>query len=394
MKKYDCIVIGCGGIGSAALYWASLRGGKKVLGLEQFRLGHERGSSQDHSRIIRLAYHEPEYAALAPHAYSCWHEIEAESGIQILHKTGSLIIEQFGARDVDAGGVRDLRGYVEATRQSNIELEELSGPDVNRRWPQFRLTDQEKAVFQKDGGLVDARKANAVHAALARARGALILEEMPVQGIRPLSAGVEVVTSGEIYHADSVIVASGAWTKPVLGFAGVNVPLTVTQEQVTYYATSHLREFAMDRFPVWIWHGEHSFYGCPVHGEVATKMGQHNGGPQVTADTRGFDPDQVRIQRYRDFLNRYIPDFLGPELYTKTCLYTLPPDQNFLLSTLPGHPQISVAVGAGHGFKFASLMGRILSQLAFDGQTDYPIEAFSLSRTAITDPDFQTAVHC
>ncbi len=393
MKSYDCIVLGCGGIGSAALYWLSRRG-KRVLGVEQYALGHDRGSSQDHSRIIRLAYHEPEYTALAPHAYACWHEIEEESGVRLVHPTGSLIIEQFGSREVDVQGVRDLRGYAAASRRAGIEFEELSGAEVNARWPQFRLTDRERAVFQKDGGLVDARKANAAHVALARARGATILENTPVRAIRPTAQGVEVETPQETYASAALILASGAWTKPVLASVGIDLPLTVTQEQVTYYETPHLRQFAKERFPVWIWHGKHSFYGFPVHGEVATKMGQHNGGPTVTAESRDFDPDPVRQQRYRDFLNRYIPGFVGPERDTKTCLYTVPPDQNFVLSTVPEYPQMSVAVGAGHGFKFASLMGRTLSQLALDGRTDYPIEAFRIDRPALRDPSFESAVHC
>ncbi len=150
----------------------------------------------------------------------------------------------------------------------------------------------------------------------------------------------------------------------------------------------------MDRFPVWIWHGGCSFYGFPVYGEVATKMGQHNGGHEVTAETRTFEPDAVRQQRYRNFLQRYLPRFVGPELYTKTCLYTVPPDQNFVLDRLPEFPQISVFVGAGNAFKFASLLGKILSELALDRQTEHGIETFRVDRPATRDPTFQKEVHC
>ena len=131
----------------------------------------------------------------------------------------------------------------------------------------------------------------------------------------------------------------------------------------------------------------------PVYGEVATKLGQHVGGYEVTAETRTFEPDPVRQARYRDFLARHVPGFLGPELYTKTCLYTIPPDQNFVIDTLPEHPQISVAIGAGHAFKFASLIGRILSELALNGSSNYPIKAFSIMRPAVTDESFERAFH-
>jgi sarcosine oxidase len=162
---------------------------------------------------------------------------------------------------------------------------------------------------------------------------------------------------------------------------------------VTYYATPNLREFSPERFPVFMWHGTHNFYGFPVYGEVATKLGQHMGGHEITPETRTFEPDPVRLERYRDFLERHIPGFLGPELYTRTCPYTIPPDQNFVLDTLPEHPQISVAIGAGHAFKFASLIGRVLSELALEGSSTYPIEPFEITRPAITDRTFEKTFH-
>jgi sarcosine oxidase len=130
-----------------------------------------------------------------------------------------------------------------------------------------------------------------------------------------------------------------------------------------------------------------------VYGEVATKLGEHMGGHEVTADTRDFEADPERLRRYREFLEERVPGFLGPELYTKTCLYTVPPDQNFVLDTLPEHPQISVAIGAGHAYKFAALIGEILSELALDGRSHSPIDSFSISRPAITDRSFEKAFH-
>jgi len=202
-----------------------------------------------------------------------------------------------------------------------------------------------------------------------------------------------VVTDHETFFADRVVITADAWTNNVLEGVGLRLPLTVTQEQVTYYATPNLKDFSPERFPVFMWHGKHNFYGFPVYGEVATKLGQHMGGHEVTAETRTFEPDPVRQERYRNFLSKHIPGFLGPELYTKTCLYTIPPDQNFIIDTLPEHPQISVAIGAGHAFKFASLIGRILSELALDGSSSFPIEPFTITRPAITDKTFQRSFH-
>ena len=393
--RYSAIVVGCGGLGSAALYWLSRELGPAVLGLEQFRLGHDRGASQDHSRIIRLAQHQSEYAALAPHAYEAWHTLEEESGVRVLFKTGGLVIEAPDERDPEKVGTRNVEGYVAAFEEHGFDYELLDPGELMRRWPQFHLRGSERAIYQSESGLVDARKANAAHVALARSRGATVLEETPVLAVRPSGDGVEVVTEDQTYLADRVVVASDAWTNGVLRETGTRVPLTVTQEQVTYYATPNLKDFSPERFPVFMWHGRDNFYGFPVYGEVATKLGQHMGGlaKPVTAETRTFEPDPVRLERYRNFLLKHIPGFLGPELYTKTCLYTIPPDQNFVLDTLPEHPQISVAVGAGHAFKFAGLIGRILSELALEGESAFPIGAFGLDRPAVSDEAFEKTFH-
>lgn len=394
MKHYNTIVIGCGGIGSAACYWLAKRGGS-VLGVEQFKLGHVNGGSQDHSRIIRLAQHQQAYAALAPAAYEAWAEVEADSGLELVTKTGGLVIEDPAGRDEDAVGDRNVRGYAAALEAQGIDFELLDAAALMARWPQFHLRGHEEAIFQKDSGLVNAARSNAVHIALARANGADFLTETPVTRLQPKNSKVEVTVGedGQRFSADHVIVTSGAWSNKVLASVGLELPLTITQEQVTYYSTPNLKDFLPQNFPVFMWHGAHNFYGFPIYGEVATKLGQHMGGNEVTAESRTFIPDPEREARQRTFLSQTIPGFLGPELYTKTCLYTVPPDQHFVLDTLPGTPQISVAIGAGHAYKFASLLGRILSDLAQEGGSRYPIDTFTLGRPALTDPSFKKAFH-
>jgi sarcosine oxidase len=384
-KAYDYIVVGCGGIGSAAAYWLAREAGGEVLGLEQFALGHDRGESQDHSRIIRLAYHAPAYTALTRHTYAAWRAVEEESGVQLVLQTGGLDLELVGQ-----AGPQYINHYADSMRAADIPFQELSAREVMARWPQFTLPEGVQALHQADSGLVDARKANAVHATLARARGATILDNTPVRAIAPEGDGVAVRTDTATFHAKRVVVTSGAWTNRVLREVGVELPLTVTQEQVTYFQTPRLREFAPDRFPIWIWHGgaRDCFYGFPVYGEVAVKAGQDVGGDVVTADTRTFLPNPRSSADLRGFLERTIPGALGPELYTKTCLYTLTPDRDFVIDMLPEHPQIAVAIGAGHAFKFAGLIGRILSQLALTGASEHPIDVFRLDRPALTDPNF------
>ncbi len=392
-SSHPIVVIGCGGLGSAACHWLAQEAGSAVLGLEQFELGHVRGASQDHSRIIRLAQHQDAYADLAPDAYAAWDAVERASGVTLHVRTGGLVIEDVAVRDAATTGTRNVAGYEEVMRRHGVEFERLTAGEIMQRWPQFRLAGDEQGIYQAESGLVDAGKANAVHLALARAAGATIRDRTPVLALRPRGDRVEVVTAGETYLAEKVVITADAWTNTLLAGLGRQLPLTVTQEQVTYYATPNLREFAPDRFPVFMWHGRDNFYGFPVYGEVATKLGQHNGGHVVTAETRSFEPDPVRVQRQRDFLAEHVPGFLGPGLYTKTCLYTLPPDQNFVLDTVPEHPNVAVAVGAGHAFKFASLLGRVLTDLALRGKTGYPVDEFALDRPALTDPHFERSFH-
>jgi sarcosine oxidase len=223
---------------------------------------------------------------------------------------------------------------------------------------------------------------------MARQYGATILAECPVRGLRPFQGGVEVETDLGRFTCRRLIVAAGAWTDEVLASVGVNLGLTITQEQVTYYATPNLKDFAVGRFPLFMWDGTAYIYGFPVYGEAATKIAIDAGGPVVTPHTRTYEPDPQHEQLVEDWLKEHIPGFLGPILYTKTCLYDMPRDRNFVVDSLPEHPQILVCVGAAHAFKFASLLGKILSQLAIDGATEYPIETFKVTRPAITDPTF------
>ena len=383
-RSYDVIVIGCGGIGSAAAYWLARRRGANVLAIEQFDLGHERGSSQDHSRIIRRSYHDPHYTALTGPAYDLWAEVERESGVQLIVKSGGLDLEQLGTT-----GLKDLTHCADSMLEQGVPFESLNAREIMARWPQFRLPNDVRGLYQADSGLVDAKKANAVHVALARLHGATILTNLPVRDLRPRGDSVEVVTDEGVFDTGHVVIAAGAWTNNLLGHVGVSWPLAVTQEQITYFATPHIREFAPDRFPIWIWRAPEEFYGFPVYGEVATKAGQDVGGEEVTAETRTFEPDPSTRDRLVRFLDEYIPGFAGPELYTKTCLYTMPPDRHFVLDRVPGQANITVAADAGHAFKFATLFGHVLSQLALDGETEHPIGMFHADRPALTDPTFQ-----
>jgi monomeric sarcosine oxidase len=384
MDAYRYGVIGAGGIGSAAAYWLSRRAPREVVCLEQYDLGHGRGASEDHSRIIRLGYHSPAYTALTRDAYAAWRAVEAESGVPLVHITGMVNVARSGT-----AGAAILDGYVAAMEAYDIGHERLDAAELTRRYPQFRVADDHEALFQPDGGILDIRRAVAVLQALARANGTAFVERAPVTAIADRDGEVELATPRGPVRAERVLLCAGAWNRALLRGLGVDWPIQLTHEQVTYFATPNLRAFAPGRFPIWIWHGEDEYYGFPVYGEAATKAAQERLGPPIELDDRAWDRDPERVREVRAFVDEVLPGFSGPELYTRCCLYDMPPDRDFVVDFVPGHGQIAVCVGAGHAAKFASLLGRILSELVLDGGTRSPIGPFAADRPALTDPGFR-----
>jgi sarcosine oxidase len=372
-RDYEYIVVGLGGFGSGAAYWLARQAGAEVLGLEQFELGHVRGESQDHSRIIRLSYHTPGYVELAKHAFAAWREVERDAGESLILRTGGL---DLGPAD----SAIPLRNYSESMDAAGVEYETLDAGEIMRRWPPFRLTDDIQGLFQPESGIAMAAKGNATHQRLALAHGATLRDRSPVESISAHDGELHIRSSGLEYRCRQLIIAAGAWSNTILDHFDTRLPLTVTQEQVTYFASPRLADFQPDRFPIWIWMDDPCFYGFPVFGEPGPKVGQDAGGKEVTAESRTFDTDADALERVQGFLKRYLPSALGPILYTKSCLYTLTPDRDFVLDRLPDNPQVLVAIGGGHGFKFASLVGRILADMACDGDTALNIQPFRIDR--------------
>jgi monomeric sarcosine oxidase len=377
-RDYEHIVLGLGGLGSGAAYWLARSAGRDVLGLEQFELGHVRGESQDHSRIIRLSYHTPGYVELAKRAYESWAMVETDAGEPCVLKTGGL---DLGPRE----SAIPLASYMSSMAAAGVPYEELDAAEIRCRWPQWQIPDSVHGVFQAEGGIAMAARANAIHQRLAREYGASLQERAGVTSIRSVGGEVEVVSGGSAYRCRRLTIAAGPWSNQALTWLGRPLPLEVTQEQVTYYATPHLKEFDPSRFPVWIWMDDPCFYGFPVFGEPATKVAQDAGGRPVTAETRGFQPDPENFARVDGFTRRFLPRAHGPVLYTKTCLYTLTPDRDFVIDRVPGHGDIHIAIGAGHAFKFASLIGRILSELALGDATPSDIAPFSIERPILQE---------
>jgi sarcosine oxidase len=377
-QTYDVIVLGLGGIGSGAAYWLAKRGAR-VLGLEQFSLGHERGESHDHSRIIRLSYHTPAYVRLARAAYAAWDAVERDTGETIVTRTGSL---DLGPRD----GAIPIGGYAASMRECGVPFEELDADAIRRRWPVFEIGDDVHGIYQEDGGIVAAARGTAALARAARAFGADLRDDMPVTAIDDRNGEIQVVAGGETFRASKLVVAAGPWTSRALSMLGTSMSLDVTKEQVTYFSPQHAEQFAIGAFPVWIWMDDPNFYGFPLFAGAGVKVAQDAGGQVVDPDTRGFDPDPAIGMRMRAFLAAHLPSLVAHEGHTKTCLYTLTPDRDFVLDRVAGHPDVCMAVGAGHAFKFASLLGRMLGEIALDDVPCAPAFAFDRPILHMSEP--------
>jgi sarcosine oxidase len=395
MKHADYIVLGCGGIGSAVLYRLAKAKGARVLGLEQFTLGHDRGSSEDHSRIIRLSYHEQCYTQLLPHAYAAWDGLENDwlrhtgKRLDIITPTGGLeIAPKVGARR------HELDNYAHAMRAAGIEFQRADRQWLERSYPQFRFEEEVDVLFQAHSGIVCPYRGNKAHRALAKHYGARIYDNTPVLGIRALSDRVEVRTPAGTFECGTLICTAGAWSDKVLGELGVGLRLTITQEQVAYFVPDNLAAFAPGVFPVFAWLDDPDIYGFPVFGEPATKAAIDVGGAPVTdPDKRDFAVDQAGLDRLSHWLQQHLPGFAARLHLAKTCLYDMPPDRNFVLDRVPGAPQILVFNGAAHSYKFAALMGRMLCDLAVLGGTEHNISAFSLQRPALRDAGVTPRFH-
>lgn len=370
---FDVIVIGVGGMGSATVYHLARRG-VSVLGLERFGVPHDLGSSHGVNRIIRLAYAEdPRYVPLLRRSYELWRELEQESGEPLLIITGGI--------DVGREGSATLDGSLRSCAAHDLPHDVLDAAALTRRFPGCRFPSDLISVFQADAGFVMSERAIAAHAAAAVRRGADIRTGEQVTGWEADDAGVSVRTESDEYRARSLVVTAGAW-------AGKLVPalreLAIPERQVLIWTEPiHPQYFRVGAFPIFNMEAaEGRFYGFPVYGVPGFKIGKYNHlRQQVDPDTmdRHCHPEDEEV--LREGIRRYFPDADGPTLAMKTCLFTNTADEHFVLDRLPGSPRVAIAAGfSGHGYKFCSVVGEIMADLALDGGTRWDLNLFRLER--------------
>ncbi|HJS54633.1 MAG TPA: N-methyl-L-tryptophan oxidase [Chitinophagaceae bacterium] len=379
--SFDIIVIGVGSMGSAACYYLSKRG-YKVLGLEQFDISHEFGSHAGQSRIIRKAYFEhPDYVPLLEKAYKNWKTFEWATGEQVYYKTGLLYA---GNPDNEI-----IKGVERSAALYDIGLDQLNIAAAADQFPQFRFPEGFEILFEPEAGFITPERSIRLYASEAKNNGATIHSNEKVVSWKKDGNSITVNTDKNIYSCDRLVITAGAWAgKMIPGFSN---KIKVTRQFVAWIQPKNENPFALNNFPCWMIgdrdrHG--CYYGFPLlnteeFGEPAGLKLAHHFPSEVT------DPDNVNRQTtVADLddltycLNKYLPGVFDAVLSAKICLYANSPDENFIIDTLPGFEEnVCIACGfSGHGFKFASVVGEILADLATEGETDLPIQFLDAKR--------------
>lgn len=374
---YDVIVIGVGGMGSAACHHLAKRG-QKVLGLERFDIPHAMGSSHGVNRIIRLAYYEdPSYVPLLRRAFELWRELEQEFGEQLLHVTGSI--------DASHAGGAVFQGSLKSCELHGLPHEVLTGAELNARFPGFNLPEDHRALLQPDGGFLLSERCIVAHVETAIANDAEIHGRERVLGWESSDSGVTVTTDRGTYRAAQLIASPGAWIGSIVPALA---PLTRPERQVLAWFQPLQRDlFTPERFPVFnLTVDEGRYYGFPEYGIPGVKLGRyHHLEESIDPEAWEREPNAADEAILREFAERYLPEATGPAMTLKSCIFTNTPDEHFIVDFLPGDERVIVASPcSGHGFKFAAVIGEILADLATDGETRHDISLFQLDRFAQT----------
>lgn len=373
---FDAIVLGLGAMGSAAAYHLASRG-LRVLGIEQFTPAHDRGSSHGGSRMIRQAYFEsPDYIPLVLRAYELWRRLEADTGVRLLQETGGLTL---GAATGEL-----VRRTVAAARAHSIPFELLQPADIRRRFTPITPLPGDVGVLEPHAGYLLPEECIRAHLNLAARAGAELHFEEKSIAWSAHQGGIELRTHRGTYKAGHLVIAAGPWANEAL--AGV-FPLRVTRQVTAWFRPQGgVEAYLPERFPVWL--AEDPEGGAPAYGfpaidgaEGGVKAAIHGSDNVCTADTvdRAIHAeDEARIV---EKVRLRMPSLAGEMLRAKTCMYTMTPDENFIIGPHPALRRCTVACGfSGHGFKFAPVVGEMLADLATEGATQLPVGIFGTGR--------------
>ena len=376
MESFDAIVIGTGGTGSSALFHLA-KAGHRVLGLDQFPQAHANGSSHGQSRIIRQAYFEhPDYVPLLLRAYELWDELEQASNRKLFHQVGLL---EVGPADGTLIG-----GVMQSVQQHKLPIETLTVDEAKRRFP-FQIDDAMSVVFEPTGGYLLVEDCVRTHLQMAEQHGAKWREQR-VLNWQSNDRGVTVQTETNTYSAGQLFICGGAWSTELVRDLGV--PLAVTPKLQYWFRPAagengSLAETKAKELPTYFFETPTGcFYGFPQIDEMGLKVAQHTGGQRlagpVDLDSVSDDAD---LQATRQFVSQTLLLASDELLTQKACMYTMSPDEHFIVDRHPTEKSVVFAAGlSGHGFKFTSVLGELLANLAMGGYVPESADFLHLDR--------------
>lgn len=377
---YDAVVIGVGGMGSAALYHLAKKG-MRVLGIEQFDVPHTLGSSHGHTRVIRKAYFEhPSYVPLLEKAYDMWDVLEQDAGRKVSNYCGMIYA---GKQDSAS-----IQGVKKSSELYGVPIEPLSQLDLKERYPQFAFDDGMVGLYEPCGGYLLVEECVKAHCEAAQKHGAELKTNTNVKTWRHVNGVHHVQTDQGEFQAKSLVVSAGAWAEPLLH--ELNLPLTIQRIPSGWFEPLNDHHTLENGFPIFgIETQTGFFYGFPVLDERGVKIARYEGSETVDSieavDRTVHDGDLDHIHQ---FIAQYMPGVTKQVNDSSICIYTVTPDNHFIIDQHPHHKNLYIAAGfSGHGFKFCPAVGVVLAGLACDGKTDVDIDFLGLGRFASSKND-------
>ncbi|WP_423800970.1 N-methyl-L-tryptophan oxidase [Neobacillus sp. SAB-20_R2A] len=373
-KIYDVIVIGAGSMGMAAGYFLA-KSGKSTLLLDSFNPPHNKGSHHGDTRIIRYAYGEgAEYVPLALKAQELWNDLEKATGKQLFLQTGVLNV---GPEQSDF-----IQNIISSSETYSLPLDVLDSNEVNRRWPGISLSNEYIGCFEPTSGVLKCEECIEAYRELAIKHGAEILTNSRVKEIKVHDNRVTIKTENLMFHAKSLVVSAGAWSKELLSQLDLNLPLEPVRKTFAWFEADE-NLYNHKHFPAFTFETAQGLhYGFPSIDGAGLKVGRHDGGEKINPDNAipGFGELPEDETDLVQFLNAFMPQNQKLK-YGKTCIYTLTPDEDFIIDLHPNYPNVAIASGfSGHGFKFSSAVGQLLAELIISGKTEQDISLFSINR--------------
>ncbi|MDT8861152.1 N-methyl-L-tryptophan oxidase [Alkalihalobacillus sp. MEB130] len=372
--NYDVIVIGAGSMGMAAGYFLS-KSGKNTLLLDSFQPPHNKGSHHGETRIIRYAYGEgEEYVPFVLKAKELWKELEQTTGKHLFLQTGVLNV---GHKDSAF-----IQNIISSSKTYSLPIEVMNATQVQDKWSGFSMFEHDLACFEPTSGVIKCEESIKAYQELAESHGATIQTNSRVKSISILNDKVTIKTDDQTYNADALVISAGAWSGELLSMLELDLPLAPVRKTFAWF-DANKDIYHSDQFPAYAFDTPNGmYYGFPSIDGAGIKVGRHDGGEQINPNKPlvGFGEVAADEDDLAQFLSAYLPE-VGQLKYGRTCMYTLTPDERFIIDRHPNYPNVAIASGfSGHGFKFSSAVGQALSNLIVSGKNDIDLSPFSIKR--------------